>query len=50
MRSTKLILLVEYDSFYAMTVERALQDLGAKVLYVRATNGVFFRCISFVSI
>ncbi len=50
MRNAKPVLLVEYDSLYAMTAQRALKNFGAKVLHVRATNGVFFKCISFVSI
>jgi CheY-like chemotaxis protein len=39
MRNTKPVLLVEDDSVDAMTVKRALQDLGAKTLLVRTTNG-----------
>ena len=39
MRNTKPVLLVEDDSVDAMTVKRSLQDLGAKTLLVRSTNG-----------
>ena len=39
MRNTKPILLVEDDNVDAITVRRSLQDLGAKTLLIRATNG-----------
>jgi CheY-like chemotaxis protein len=39
MKNTKPVLLVEDDSVDAMTVKRALQDLGVKTLLVRSTNG-----------
>ena len=39
MKNTKPVLLVEDDSIDALTVKRALQDLGVKTLLIRSTNG-----------
>jgi CheY-like chemotaxis protein len=39
MINTRPVLLVEDDSIDAMTVKRALLDLGVKTLLVRSTNG-----------
>ncbi|MBN1975742.1 MAG: response regulator [Sedimentisphaerales bacterium] len=39
MLNTKPVLLVEDDDVDALTVQRSLRDLGAKVQLVRSTNG-----------